>query len=140
MRHIPPRIIVVEDEPLINELVCEILTDEGYTASGYLSADEAYPSITKGPPDLVVIGLCLCAGEAGLSLLKQLRRHPLTKDMPAIMCSCATERLTALQNDLRSMHCATLEKPFEIRDLITVVQRALADSFEYIHHPLTSLV
>jgi DNA-binding NtrC family response regulator len=122
-------IVVVDDEPFINELICELLTDAGYIAFGYGSADDAYAAIAKEYPDLVVLDLRLGEVEAGLSLLKKMRMHRLTNDIPAIMCSCATDRLNALQAELHSLHCATLEKPFNISDLVTVAQRALAGSF-----------
>jgi CheY-like chemotaxis protein len=133
-------IVVVDDEPLINQVICELLTDEGYIALGYGSADDAYAAIAKGYPDLVVLDLRLGEREAGLSLLKKMRQHPLTSDIPAIMCSCATDRLNALKAVLHGLHCATLEKPFDIGDLVAVVQRALAGSFDstyaYDHSPV----
>jgi CheY-like chemotaxis protein len=126
-----PMIIVVETQPFINELICEILTDEGYIAIGYVSADEAYAIITKGYSDLVILDLRLGGDDAGLSLLKKLRMQPLTKETLVIMCSYNSNRLNALQEDLQGLHCATLEKPFDISDLVTAVQRSLAGSFEY---------
>ena len=137
MRH-TPMIIVVEDDLSINELICDILTDEGYAALACSSGSEVLPLITKSRPDLVIMDLLLDGGQTGLSLLKQLRKQPHTKDIPAIMCSCATACLNAIREELQALHCAILEKPFNIDDLIAGVQAALSDTLR--DHPLLSLV
>ncbi len=136
MRNTTPLIIVVEDEPPINDLICEILTDEGYTAIACLSGDEALFLIDTGLPDLIIMDLFLDGSQIGLSVLKQLRTQPHTKDIPVVMCSAATERLHVLREELQALHCAIVEKPFDIGDLLTGVDAALsADYLSPLAHP-----
>ena len=125
-----PMIIVVEDDLSINELICDILTDEDYTALACLSGDEALSLIDAGLPDLVIMDLLLDGDQTGLSVLQQLRTQPHTKDIPVVMCSGATERLHTLREDLQALHCTIVEKPFDIGDLIIGVDAALSRSFE----------
>lgn len=129
MRHTTPLIIVVEDEPPINDLICEILTDEGYIAIACLSGDEALFLIDTGLPDLIIMDLFLDGVQTGLSVLQHLRTQPHTKDIPVVMCSAATERLHTLREELEALHCTILEKPFDIGDLLTGVAAALAADY-----------
>jgi DNA-binding response OmpR family regulator len=130
MRHTTSMIIVVEDDLYINELICELLTDEGYIAIGCLSGDEALSLIDTGLPDLVIVDLLLDGVQTGLSVLQQLRRQPHTKDIPVVMCSGAIDHINAIREEVQALHCAILEKPFDISDLITGVDAALSGSFE----------
>ena len=105
-----PIFVVVEDEPTINELICDVLTDQGYTALECSGEDEALSLITTYHPDLVITDLLLDEGQTGVSLLKQLRAQPHTKHIPAIMYSCATGRLHVLREELQVLHCAIVTK------------------------------
>jgi DNA-binding response OmpR family regulator len=141
MRRTIPMIIIVEDDPSTNELICELLTDEGYIAIGCLSGDEALSLIDTGLPDLVIIDLVLDGIQTGLSVLQQLRRQLPTKDIPAIMCSGATDRLQVIREEVQALDCAIVEKPFDICDLIAGVQLALSGHLRTIYRPsLPSLV
>ena len=136
MRHTVPMIIVVEHEPTINKLICEILTDEGYIAIACLSGDEALPLIDTGLPDLVIMDLLLDGVQTGLSVLQQLRTQPYTKDIPVIMCSCATGRLHVLREELQALDCAIVEKPFDMSDFLAEVEVALsAEYLSPLAHP-----
>ena len=131
-------IIVVEDEPTINELICNVLTDEGYTALGCSGEDEALSLITTYHPDLVITDLLLGEGQSGVSLLNTMHIHATTTDIPVLICSCALGLLQEIKDDVQSANYALLEKPFNIDDLIAGVQAALSDTLR--DRPLLSLV
>lgn len=129
-----PTIIVFEDEPLISEIICDILTDAGYTTLGCSEEGEALSLINTYRPDLVITDLLLGEGRSGLSLLKTMHIQATTTDIPVLICSCATALLHEIQEH---MHYAILEKPFDISDLLRGVDIALADT---LHIPDRSLL
>ena len=69
MKH---KILVVDDEPKIRELLCMYLTQKGFAASSAASSDEALKRVKERPFDLVVLDIGL-GGEDGLQLLSNLK-------------------------------------------------------------------
>ena len=68
----PPRVLVVEDEPNIRELVCLHLTHEGYTCDGIADGQEAVKRTEAERFDLVVLDLMI-PGLDGLSVCRAVR-------------------------------------------------------------------
>jgi len=69
MKH---KILVVDDEPQMRELLCMYLTQKGYHATAAASSDEALKRVKEKPVDLVVLDIGL-AGEDGLQVLATLK-------------------------------------------------------------------
>ena len=62
-----PRILVVDDDSGIREVLCDYLVQHGYEASGAATAAEMDRALAARAPDLIVLDLML-PGEDGLSL------------------------------------------------------------------------
>jgi len=84
------RILVVEDEEEIQELVCYNLAKEGYSVSGTGSGEEALRIVRLESPDLVVLDLML-PGLDGLEVCKMLKKDPATQDVPVVMLTAKGE-------------------------------------------------
>jgi two-component system, OmpR family, response regulator len=69
MKH---KILVVDDEPKIRELLCMYLTQKGFVANSAASSEEALKRVREKPVDLVVLDIGL-GGEDGLQLLGNLK-------------------------------------------------------------------
>lgn len=69
MKH---KILVVDDEPKIRELLCMYLTQKGFVASPAASSEEALKRVKEKPVDLAVLDIGL-GGEDGLQLLANLK-------------------------------------------------------------------
>jgi len=69
MKH---KILVVDDEPQIRELLCMYLSQKGYIASSAASSQEALRKISEKAVDVVVLDIGL-AGEDGLQLLVSIK-------------------------------------------------------------------
>lgn len=71
------RVLVVEDEPLIRMLVCELLEDEGYTCTQAADAAEALALLDRGlcRPDIMVTDFNLGPGLNGQALAGHARRR-----------------------------------------------------------------
>ena len=73
----PPGLLItiVEDNPLIRQLMAEEIEDEGHRVSSFSSAEEFLPVAAKLNSDLVLLDLML-PGMDGLACLRELRQLP----------------------------------------------------------------
>jgi len=80
------KILVVDDEVGIREVVRDVLTKDGHEVTTVPSADQAYATLLKQPFDLVVTDLQL-AEASGMDVLKKIRE--LQKEIPVVIYSGA---------------------------------------------------
>lgn len=84
-------ILLVDDEPAICEVVCLMLSDQGYQVDYALNANHALKKIRKRIPDILLVDWML-PGMSGVELVRYLHNVPETKDLPIIMLTAkATE-------------------------------------------------
>ena len=79
-----PSILVIEDEPAIQELVAYTCSTQGYTVRRADSVGAGRDAIDRELPDMVLLDWML-PDKSGIELLKDLRAHERTKVMPVIM-------------------------------------------------------
>ncbi|MCZ8075974.1 MAG: response regulator, partial [Paucibacter sp.] len=84
------RILVVEDESAIAELISINLRHSGFEVTLASSADQAQYEVDRVLPDLVVLDWML-PGQSGLALARQWRGQQRTKDLPIIMLTARAE-------------------------------------------------
>ena len=86
------RVLVVEDEPAIAELIAINLRHAGHDVSIASDSDQAQARIDGVLPDLVVLDWML-PGQSGVALAKRWRADARTRELPIIM-------LTARANEI----------------------------------------
>ncbi len=118
-----PRILVVDDEVGIRELLSEILYDEGYAVEQAENASQARRSRLRERPDLVLLDIWMPDTD-GVSLLKEWGSQGLL-DMPVIMMSGHATIETAVEAT-RIGAIGFLEKPITLQKLIKTVERSLS--------------
>jgi len=117
------KILVVEDEPSIAELIALNLEHGGYRVTCALNAQEAQRAIQVDRPDLVLLDWML-PGQSGESLLRRWRSQAETAAMPVIM-------LTALgteENKVAGFDAGAddyLTKPFSSKELLVRIKALL---------------
>ena len=77
-------ILVIEDEPAIQELVAYTCSSQGYTVRRADSVSGGRDAIDRELPDMVLLDWML-PDRSGIELLKELRSHERTKVVPVIM-------------------------------------------------------
>ena len=116
------RILVVDDENAIREVVCSILSQAGFECRPVTSAKEALALLHSGENYSLVLSDLVMEGMDGLSLLGRIRqRHP---DLPVVMVTAVHDISVALAA-IRNGAYDYLLKPFESEQLLAIVRRAM---------------
>ncbi len=114
------RIIVVDDDESILDLLRILLESEGYAVDIFESAPQALKSAVKKPPDAAIIDLMMPEMN-GLDLLKALRANSRTRGVPVLICSAYYENMLKSEKELQRLDVARLRKPFHVDELLAVV-------------------
>jgi DNA-binding response OmpR family regulator len=117
------RILIVEDNALMLEVLVYILSSNGYEVYTLSSGIEVFNNIKKIHPDLVIIDLVL-PGIAGKEICQLIKLNATTQKLPVIMCS-GDETAAEILNH-RGAPDDVLQKPFDISSLIKKVEYQLA--------------
>ncbi|MEV5029558.1 response regulator transcription factor [Paenibacillus sp. LPE1-1-1.1] len=113
-------ILVIEDDPSINSLLCEALTGAGYRPESAFSGSEAILLIPMKSWKCVILDLML-PGKTGEEVLAELRKG---ENMPVIVLSAKVEKVSKLE--LLSQGADDyITKPFDIDELLARVAAQL---------------
>jgi CheY-like chemotaxis protein len=121
----PCRVIIVDDDWHINNLVAEVLRDEGYDVHCCFTSTEALGVAQRIRPDVMVIDLQLETRDAGLRLLGALRADPATADIAVVICSADSLSLYRQAPQLAALGATVVSKPFQLDRLVAAVARLL---------------
>jgi two-component system alkaline phosphatase synthesis response regulator PhoP len=117
------KILVIDDEEDILELLKYNLSREGYKVSCAASGEKTLRSVRSGIPDLIVLDLML-PGIDGLDVARQLKNDPKTRDVPIVMLTAKGEEadiVTGLELGADDY----ITKPFSPRVLVARVKAVL---------------
>jgi len=117
------RILVVEDEPAIAELVALNLRHAGYEVAIAGTADAASQEVAKVLPGLALVDWML-PGHSGLSLARNWRSQERTRDLPIIMLTARGEEADKVAG-LESGADDYVTKPFSPKELLARVRAVL---------------
>ena len=114
------RILVVDDDESILEVIQIVLESEGYQIQISLSG-ECFQHFTNCLPDLILLDVLL-SGEDGHEICKQLKHDQSTAHIPIVMLSAHSDA-----SKLADVSGADdfLEKPFDVDVLIETVEKHL---------------
>jgi response regulator RpfG family c-di-GMP phosphodiesterase len=121
------RVLVVDDEPQIRDILAAALRRDGYAVTVRASAREALDDLGRGPFDLLVTDLKM-PDMNGLDLIRAAKRQ--APGMGSVLITAFASTETAV-SALRSGADDYLMKPFGLDDLRRVVERVLADRRTY---------
>lgn len=116
-------ILVLEDDQALQNLLCEVLQDEGYQV---VAADTlpALLSVAPQQADLLITDLLIDFQPVGLKAIQDVRRVTRA-GLPALICTAAQKQTDGLQPEIAQLQAHLLHKPFTIDDLVNSVSRAL---------------
>lgn len=117
------KILLVEDEPGIRQLVTFNLTQSGYQVACIGDAESLESALSACVPDLVIVDWML-PGQSGITLIRKLRARADTKSIPIIMMTARSgeqDVLLALDSGADDY----IKKPFSPREMVARVHAML---------------
>jgi two-component system, OmpR family, phosphate regulon response regulator PhoB len=117
------RVLVVEDEAAIAELISINLRHAGYEVTIAAAADQAQAEVDRVLPDLVILDWML-PGQSGLQLAKRWRADARTRDLPVIMLTARAEEADKISG-LDAGADDYLTKPFSNNELLARIRAVL---------------
>ena len=116
-------ILVVEDEPAIQELIAVNLARHGHEVRRAATAEEAYRSVAESLPDVILLDWML-PDAPGPSITRRLRSEARTRDVPIIMLTARAgedDKVAGLESGADDY----ITKPFSPRELEARIQAVL---------------
>jgi len=117
------KILIVEDEPAIQELLAFNVAQAGFHALRAGDAESAWQHIRENKPDLILLDWML-PGTSGVALARQLRADAAARDIPIIMLTARGEerdKVTGLESGADDY----ITKPFSPRELMARIRAVL---------------
>ena len=117
------RILVVEDEEPISQLLAYNLGKEGFAVATAADAEEAMLAVEENRPDLAILDWML-PGVSGIELCRQLRARPATREIPVIMLTARGED----EDRVRGLDVGAddyVTKPFSMSELVARMRAVL---------------
>ncbi len=116
------KVLIIDDEPDIREIVRIYLSDEGYDV---IEADNGHDGILKAQelkPDLIVIDIMM-PGINGFEVAKHLKDDPNTQDIPIIILS-----VLAHDSQYRQGILDYISKPFRQEELVNTIHKIFSNA------------
>ena len=117
------RILIVDDEAPIREMIAVALEMAGYECLEAENAQDAHSIIVDNKPDLLLLDWML-PGTSGIELARRLKRDDLTEDLPIIMLTAKGEE----DNKILGLEVGAddyITKPFSPRELVARLKAVL---------------
>lgn len=113
------KVLIAEDDKAILEVVKIILQDGGYEVIAIEDGEQVLPAIQQHQPHIVLLDIWM-AGSDGGEIAKNVKKNEKTKHIPIVMVSANNEtEVIAKQVGANDF----LQKPFNIDDLLQVIQK-----------------
>ncbi len=113
-------VLIVEDTPSSLQLMRSFLQDSGYNVIVATDAKEGMIKALECLPDAIVTDVVM-PGMSGFELCRQLKRNPITQQVPIIICSSKDQQIDRLWG-MRQGANVYLTKPFTKDQLVRAVR------------------
>ena len=114
------KVLVVEDEPAVRELICFSLKNAEFECDEASNAETAQQLLNKSPPNVIIMDWML-PGKSGIELTRELKTQSTNSDIPVIMLTARGEE----DDVIHAFECGAedyITKPFSPRELIMRVR------------------
>jgi two-component system phosphate regulon response regulator PhoB len=117
------RVLIVDDEAPIREMIAVALEMAGYECSEADNAQDAHAQIVDNKPDMVLLDWMM-PGTSGIEFARRLRKEEVTADIPIIMLTAKTDE----DNKIKGLETGVddyITKPFSPRELVARLKAVL---------------
>jgi two-component system phosphate regulon response regulator PhoB len=122
MRHLP-RVLIVEDEPSIAELICINLRHNGLSPTWVDNGEKAQVSIDEVLPDVILLDWML-PGQSGIYWARKWRNDARTKTVPILFLTAKSEEVDKVSG-LDAGADDYITKPFSTQELMARIRSVL---------------
>lgn len=123
------RVLCIEDEPEMIDLIRLILERKGFEVSGASGGEEGIQMVKRDKPDLVLLDLMMPFVD-GWEVYQQMKSDETTRNIPVIVITAKAQSI----DKVLGLHIAKVDdyiaKPFRPKDLVSSVERVLAKKAE----------
>src|SRR2546426_11983310 len=117
-----PRLMVVDDDPVTCDLLCEVFAAEGFASRFVQSSEAAIASLALESPDVLVSDIRMTKPDDGLALLDHVKHE--YPELPVVLMTAFGSVDTAVRA-VKQGAFDYVSKPFDIDALVATVRRAL---------------
>lgn len=117
------RILVVDDDENIRQIIQLVLESEGYAVTGLENGHGVFEAVARVKPDLVLLDVML-GDMNGRDICQELKNKTATAEIPVIMISASQNWRSQTEASCHADHY--MNKPFDIDELIANVGRYAA--------------
>jgi CheY-like chemotaxis protein len=118
------RVLVVDDEPFIQQLIGEVLQDEGYRVLFASTGRSTLQLLETEQPDLVLLDVMMPDGD-GHTVLAAMQSLPHLRDIPVVIVSTGISRRKREQ-----VATSYIDKPFTLEQLLAAVINTIGPASE----------
>src|SRR2546426_1704604 len=118
-----PRLMVVDDDPVTCDLLCEVFAAEGFASRFVQSSEAAIALLALESPDVLVSDIRMTKPDDGLALLDHVKHE--YPELPVVLMTAFGSVDTAVRA-VKQGAFDYVSKPFDIDALVATVRRALA--------------
>lgn len=114
------RILVVEDEASIREMICFVLEQNGFDTIEAEDFDSAQKRLIEPWPDLILLDWMLPGG-SGIQFIRHIKKDPITRDVPVLMLTARGEE----EDRVRGLDVGAddyMIKPFSPKELVARIK------------------
>ena len=120
------RILVVEDDSAMRQVLVLRLKSKGYDVSAAADVVSGFAAVRRANPDLILLDLGLPGG-GGLNLLQRLQSIPILSVIPVVVIS-ARERSAIERETLNAGASHVFQKPIDQEQLLMKVRELLGEA------------
>jgi DNA-binding response OmpR family regulator len=117
------KVLIVDDDHDTHGFIAELIDLSGYASDCVHRADEAHDLIRHAAPDFLIVDLHIERPYAGWTLLEKLHAEGLA--IPFVLATSDQEFVLSHRNEARGYGGEMLQKPFDVNELITLVEARL---------------
>jgi two-component system, OmpR family, phosphate regulon response regulator PhoB len=121
------RILIIEDDPALIELLKYNLEAEGFETTIVEDGDNAMATIEDEQPDLMILDWML-PNTSGIEICRQVRQKPSSKDLPVIMLTARNEETDRIRG-LKTGADDYVVKPFSPKELLARIDALMRRAY-----------
>lgn len=122
LEKITPKILIVDDDVLIQEVIVEMLENHNFEICVASNINECFNKISISKPDLILMDINLHDFANGIELCKKIKEFPQTKDIPIIFL---TGDASQIESSFKNGGVDFIVKPFSMAELSARIQNHL---------------